>query len=423
MVDAQEKKAQMLLAQAFESEHSSFYRDKYGVVGGQVVDGHLPWTALPYLTRQEIQQTSFQKRLFVPQSSIDILRVTSGTSGAGLIVVPRMGHERDTRSALYDSYMQTLNPTRLATFSGAQPVYAALFRHNFGFDSIQLDLADMRISSALASAYRPDMLAGFVYALTTLAPQLSQDVTDEVRVIQLFGEWCSSLQWQMLSTQFPNAMRVSEYASVETQSNVAVPCKHIIEQGERAMHPIPEWAHVEIVDPDTGEIQTEPGERGELVVTILRPVAFPLIRYKTGDVARIVRRECPCGAKTPVISVEGRLHIDRLRVSGGEINLAEADRAIAILPGITGGDFELRYEEAEGANGQILPRVTAALEWDEAQISGEELAMGLAEEMRVSPRRTYADGVRDGLYAPLSVVPLDSAPLSGKRKRIVRDAQ
>jgi phenylacetate-CoA ligase len=50
----------------------------------------------------------------------------------------------------------------------------------------------------------------------------------------------------------------------------------------------------EIIDPDTGEI-LGPGRKGELVITTLMREAFPLIRYRTGDITMIKEGTCACG--------------------------------------------------------------------------------------------------------------------------------
>jgi phenylacetate-CoA ligase len=50
----------------------------------------------------------------------------------------------------------------------------------------------------------------------------------------------------------------------------------------------------EIIDPETG-IPVPPGAPGELVVTTLSTVAFPLVRFKSGDRTRLVTEPCPCG--------------------------------------------------------------------------------------------------------------------------------
>ena len=49
-----------------------------------------------------------------------------------------------------------------------------------------------------------------------------------------------------------------------------------------------------MIDPDTLE-PVKPGEAGELVITTLTKEAFPVVRYRTRDLARIIPGPCPCG--------------------------------------------------------------------------------------------------------------------------------
>jgi len=51
---------------------------------------------------------------------------------------------------------------------------------------------------------------------------------------------------------------------------------------------------VEVIDPDTLE-PVKVGEVGELVVTTLTKEAFPMIRYRTRDLTRLIPEPCPCG--------------------------------------------------------------------------------------------------------------------------------
>ncbi|MBF0210547.1 MAG: phenylacetate--CoA ligase family protein [Desulfamplus sp.] len=57
----------------------------------------------------------------------------------------------------------------------------------------------------------------------------------------------------------------------------------------------------EIIDPVTKK-RVELGEAGELVLTTLSARAFPLIRFRTGDMARFLKEPCRCGS--PLISME-----------------------------------------------------------------------------------------------------------------------
>ncbi|MFB3818695.1 MAG: phenylacetate--CoA ligase family protein [Candidatus Methylomirabilales bacterium] len=51
---------------------------------------------------------------------------------------------------------------------------------------------------------------------------------------------------------------------------------------------------VEVIDPET-LTPVGPGEVGELVLTTLTKEAFPMIRYRTRDLTRILPDGCPCG--------------------------------------------------------------------------------------------------------------------------------
>lgn len=51
---------------------------------------------------------------------------------------------------------------------------------------------------------------------------------------------------------------------------------------------------VEILDPETLE-PVKAGEIGELVITTLTKEAFPVIRYRTRDLTRMITEPCPCG--------------------------------------------------------------------------------------------------------------------------------
>ena len=51
---------------------------------------------------------------------------------------------------------------------------------------------------------------------------------------------------------------------------------------------------VEVVDPSTGK-RLEPGEVGELIITTITKEAFPLIRFRTGDLCSLEYELCQCG--------------------------------------------------------------------------------------------------------------------------------
>jgi len=65
-------------------------------------------------------------------------------------------------------------------------------------------------------------------------------------------------------------------------------------EGEKGLHIFEDHFLPEIIDPDTGEV-LPPGEKGELVFTTLTKEAFPIIRYRTKDISRLMYDTCKCG--------------------------------------------------------------------------------------------------------------------------------
>jgi len=51
---------------------------------------------------------------------------------------------------------------------------------------------------------------------------------------------------------------------------------------------------VEVIDPESGR-RAAPGAQGEMVVTNLRRIGSPVIRYRTGDLVQLSDESCPCG--------------------------------------------------------------------------------------------------------------------------------
>ena len=80
------------------------------------------------------------------------------------------------------------------------------------------------------------------------------------------------------------------YGLTETSGpGVAFECSE-----QTGMHICEDHFYPEIVDPETLEPLPE-GSKGELVFTSLTKAAFPLLRYRTRDIATLTRKQCSCG--------------------------------------------------------------------------------------------------------------------------------
>lgn len=94
--------------------------------------------------------------------------------------------------------------------------------------------------------------------------------------------------------------------------------------------------HFEVVDPETGDPVPEDVE-GEVVVTTLTRRGMPLIRYRTGDISRIIPGQCPCGSVLRRQAPVARRR-DGLITLGkhGSFSLADLDEAMFAVPDLIG---------------------------------------------------------------------------------------
>lgn len=83
----------------------------------------------------------------------------------------------------------------------------------------------------------------------------------------------------------------------------------------------------EIINPQTGEPLSE-GETGELVFTSLAKEAFPVVRYRTGDLCNLIYQPCACGrTHARMGKIKGRID-DMLIVRGVNVFPSEIERVL-----------------------------------------------------------------------------------------------
>lgn len=78
-----------------------------------------------------------------------------------------------------------------------------------------------------------------------------------------------------------------------------------------------DYVYAECLDPVTG-FPVPDGQPGELVCTALANLAWPLIRYRSGDLVRLTRQPCACGRTHTRFHLLGRIS-DQLSVAGVSI--------------------------------------------------------------------------------------------------------
>ncbi|HHD62998.1 MAG TPA: phenylacetate--CoA ligase [Desulfobulbaceae bacterium] len=102
---------------------------------------------------------------------------------------------------------------------------------------------------------------------------------------------------------------------------------------DRGMHILEDHFLPEIVDPDTFE-PLPYGESGELVFTTLTKEAFPIIRYRTKDLSRLIVEPCKCGRTlVRMEKVTGRTD-DMLIIRGVNVFPSQVEHVLMGIKGV-----------------------------------------------------------------------------------------
>ena len=138
----------------------------------------------------------------------------------------------------------------------------------------------------------------------------------------------------------------NHYGMTEMGYGGAVECECL-----RGYHLRENDVYFEIIDPIT-EKPVEDGMYGEIVFTTLNRQAMPLIRYRTGDMARFVSQPCGCGTFLRTMKkVLGRME-NKLQIDGHEIYLREFDELLLGFPRIL--DYKLSVCEKNSLHVTLL---------------------------------------------------------------------
>lgn len=165
---------------------------------------------------------------------------------------------------------------------------------------------------------------------------------------------------------------------------------------------------VEVVDPKTLE-PVVPGETGELVVTTLTKEAFPVIRFRTRDLTRLIPSPCPCGRKFMKMNrVMGRTD-DMLIIKGVNVFPSQIESVLFDIEGT-----EPHYQIIVDRKG-ALDAVTVNVEVSESIFFDE---MKKQNELMDTIKRRLASEL--GIGVDVKLVENKSIERSeGKAKRVI----
>jgi phenylacetate-CoA ligase len=300
--------------------------------------------SLPFTTKSELRDAYPFGSLAVPLEQTVRVHASSGTRGKPLVVA---------YTAADIDLFASVNARALAC-AGAKPSDVLHVAYGYGLftGGLGLHYGGERLGATVvpASGGNPglqlELMADFGangLACTPSFALLLAERAAEAGVLGtiplrygIFGAepWSEAMREKLEAAWGIDACDVYGLSEV-IGPGVAAECR----EAKSGLHLFDDHFYPEIVDPETGR-PVGPGERGELVLTTLTKEAFPVLRYRTGDVTSFVEGDCACGRTHPRIArFSGRVD-DMLVVRGINVFPSEIEAVVLEHPAL-GGQYAI----------------------------------------------------------------------------------
>lgn len=316
---------------------------------------------LPFTTPLDMAGQA-QQFACVSQAAVDRIFTlkTSGTTGVSKRIYFTREELLMTRDYFAAILSQIMKPGAvcLSFFPGNAPLSAGDLIRSAAGDAggigiVHGPVSNLERAAAAIKRYAPGVIIGLPVQMLALGEfmGLGKQRVPRVPYFILTGDHVSPMVAERIQNLF-NSRVMSQYGLTETGFGAAVQCPS--GQGLHIRFP---HLLIEIIDPVTGK--TLPAEEpGELVVTTLERQAMPLVRYRTGDLSRLLDTPCVCGSPFPRLDrVKNRFAQGLSLESGAILSMADLDDALFALPGVV--DFTACRK---GHHPQVLDMDVAALD-------------------------------------------------------------
>ncbi len=289
-----------------------FYQDKLSGIDPESIRDVDDISRLPFTYKEDLRKAYPFQMLGVDLSDVQEIHATSGTSGSAVVTAYTAGDLKLWSQAMarvfrragvgsgdvvHNAYGYGLFTGGLGMHYAALEVGAAVVPMSGGYTQRQVKMlkdlgATVICSTPSYAQHIAEVMAGMGIS--------SADLNLKVGI---FGaESWSQEMCRELETQLGiSALDVYGLAEI-IGPGVASECV----LGHEGLHVAEDLFYFEVINPNTGRPVSE-GESGELVLSSLKREATPIMRYRTGDITRILPDSCPCGRTTRRIDhIKGR---------------------------------------------------------------------------------------------------------------------
>jgi len=255
---------------------------------------------LPFTTKEDLR-INYPFGLFaVPFEQVVRIHASSGTTGKPT-VVGYTKHDIDSWAELmartlsaggahkgdvvHNSYGYGLFTGGLGAHYGAERLGAAVIPISGGNTKRQIMIMQDFGSTVLMCT------PSYALNMADVMKEMGVDPSSLKLRVGLFGAepWSENMRVEIEKKLGIKAIDIFGLSEV-MGPGVASEC---IEE-QRGLHVFEDYFIPEIINPETFEV-LPPGESGELVFTTLTKEAFPVIRYRTKDISKLITEPCSCG--------------------------------------------------------------------------------------------------------------------------------
>jgi len=347
----QVERLQMTLRQVYKNV--SFFRSLYDErrIDIEGVKSLEDLSRLPLTTREDLRKSYPYEAFAVPLRDIVRIHSTSGTSGIP-VVVGYTKTDLNTWSSLTARVLSAAgvdgNDLVQIAFNYSQSTGGLGFHYGaekLGASVIPVAGEEVIKQARIMKDYRTSALISTPgYALHLASVLEEQKITPEDLNLRvgLFGSepWSENMRHQI-----EEKLKIKAYDNYGLSEiigpGVAFECSE-----RRGLHVSEDHFIVEVIDPETLKVLPE-GEVGELVFTTITKQAFPLIRYRTGDISRILPGSCPCGRTLRRIErVSGRID-DMIIIDGRNLFPSQIEALLFEIEGVE-PHFQIILDRQEG---------------------------------------------------------------------------
>jgi phenylacetate-CoA ligase len=302
---------------------SPFYAER---LRGARVESPVDLPQLPFTTKEELREGQrrdppFGPHLCAPPERLVRMHVTSGTTGEPVAVgFTRADHEANSAVGGEAFRIAGLRPDDVVAHCLNYALYAGGIADHMAIEASGATVVPVGIGqSRRLLELIPRLGITAIFGTLSFPAHLAaraRELGIEPRALGLrhivtAGEPGAGLAAVRAEIEAAwGASVVDSFGMSDVWSTMAGACG----EGEGLHLTVGDHAVMELVDPGSGEpLELEDGASGELVWTHLRREASPLLRYRSGDLARVWTSPCPCGRGEPRIRIDGRRD-DMLRV-------------------------------------------------------------------------------------------------------------